>query len=117
MPDEVRFNIDDSQQPDEFPTSAPQAESFTRKGIIWVFTWNEVVNGIIQLISVIAALIFGVWAVKSFGAAQEANFLAQTALQQALIANQLTLLSVCTSNFQVWIFTSPTDENRTDPCQ
>jgi hypothetical protein len=72
-------------------------------GGIWVFSWSDIINGVIQVISVITAVVFGVWAIKSFDAAQQANFLARTALEQTLIANQLALLSICASN-QVGFF-------------
>jgi hypothetical protein len=72
--------------------------SSTAGGNIWVFSWSEIINGVIQVISVIATVVFGVWAVKSFDAAQQANFLIRTALEQTLIANQLALLLICASN-------------------
>ena len=71
---------------------------FVAPGGIWVFTWNEIVNGIIQVVAVVAALVFGAWAIKSYDEAQQANTLARTGLQQTLIANQLALLAVCASN-------------------
>jgi hypothetical protein len=91
------------------PTNSPQASSHAQGGI-WVFTFNEIANGIMQLISVIAALIFGVWAIKSFDAALDANSLATNALQQTLIANQLALLSICASDQVSFLFVSSCDQ-------
>jgi hypothetical protein len=78
------------------PTLLAQRPSIATGGI-WEFTWNEIVNGIIQVIAVIVALVFGAWAIKSYDSAQQANALARNGLQQTLIANQLALLAVCAS--------------------
>lgn len=39
----------------------------------YLFSWSEIVNFVIQIIGVIAALIFGVWAARSYNVAQTAN--------------------------------------------
>jgi len=78
----------------------------------WPFTGNEMVNFVIQLVSLIAAITFGIWAVKSYNAALRANYLssvsyqsaqssfeaAQNALYLSGVANRLALLSFCASN-------------------
>ena len=79
------------------PTSIAQKYSASPGGI-WAFTWNEIIHGLLQVIGVIAALVFGAWAIKSYETAEQANSLARTSLQQAVIANQLALLVGCGSN-------------------
>jgi hypothetical protein len=95
--DAGEFETTNAQQVTENQTPFAQ-KYFVAPGGIWVFTWNEIVNAIIQVIAVIAALVFGAWAIKSYDEAQQANALARTGLQQTLIANQLALLAVCASN-------------------
>ena len=73
-------------------------KSFVAPSGIWVFTWNEMINAIMQVVALIAALVCGAWAIKSYDTAQRANTLANMGLQQTLIANQLALLAVCVSN-------------------
>jgi hypothetical protein len=68
------------------------------KSVLGLFSLSEIVAAVIQLISIIAAFTFGVWAIKSYDAAQRANSLAENSLRQTLAANQLALLSLCMSN-------------------
>jgi hypothetical protein len=69
---------------------------------------NEAFASAVQVVTLITAVIFGAWAIKSYSAAQHANALSQSSLQQTLIANQLTLLSLCVSN-PVTVFSSTTN--------
>ena len=71
-----------------------------KEGEIWVFTSSELINGLMQLIALIIAIIFGVWAVKSFDAAREANSLAMNSMQQAVVANKLALLALCSGQVE-----------------
>jgi hypothetical protein len=66
-------------------------------GGIWVFTWGEIFGGVTQIVGLIAAFVFGVWAVKSFDAAEQANAIAAAGVNQAIIANKLALMSLCVS--------------------
>ena len=61
-------------------------------------TANEFAKGAVQFVSFVTALVFGVWAIKSFNVAQEANVMAEMAYHQAVISNQLSFMAICTSN-------------------
>jgi hypothetical protein len=79
---------------------------------IWVFTWNEIMKYTVRLLAFTVTIIFGVWAAKSYNteevsnkllisaltAAEQANTLSTSVLQQGIYANQLALLSLCASN-------------------
>jgi hypothetical protein len=65
-------------------------------------TTKGIFDGGIQIISLITAIIFGVWAIRSYDAAVLANSMAEsalkqgiTALQQGTVANQLALIALC----------------------
>jgi hypothetical protein len=105
-----------SQTLEEAPASAPRDEEFTSPqvpsslsgdedskgtllcGLFSEFSLSEIISSVVQLISIIAAFTFGVWAIKSYNAAQRANSLTENGLRQTLTANQLALLSLCMSN-------------------
>ena len=104
------------------------------KTTVRVFTWSDVVNYVLQTVGLIAAVVFGVWAIRTYDAARDslaiastandlssqavalaaaANELSSTALAQNVVANSLALLTFCASiqtgpasNF-VSIFWSP----------
>jgi hypothetical protein len=64
---------------------------------IWVFTWNEVVNYVLQTVGLIAAVVFGVWAIRTYDAARDslaiantANALSSQAVALAAAANELS---------------------------
>ena len=50
---------------------------------------------ILAIVSLAATVTFGIWGVLSYKATFRGNQLASLALQQAVISNQLTLLSWC----------------------
>jgi hypothetical protein len=56
-----------------------------------------VINSLLQVAGFIAAIAFGVYAVKSVDVGHSANESAGQAVQQAVIANQLAILAVCGS--------------------
>ncbi|KAK4938584.1 hypothetical protein LTR10_021015 [Elasticomyces elasticus] len=57
-----------------------------------------IINTLLQILGFGTAIAFGVFAVKSVNVGDTANVYSDQSMQQALIANQLTLLSVCLSN-------------------
>jgi hypothetical protein len=57
-----------------------------------------IINIIIQALGLGAAIAFGVYAVKSVTAANDANKYASEAILQAVMANKLAILAVCTSS-------------------
>ena len=99
-----------------------------------MFTWSDVVNYVLQTVGLIAAVVFGLWAIRTYDAARDslaiastandlssqavalagtANELSSKALAQNVVANSLALLTFCASiqagpasNF-VSIFCSP----------
>jgi hypothetical protein len=101
---------------------------------VWVFMWKDVVNYVLQTVGLIAAVVFGVWAIRTYDAARDslaiastandlsshavalaaaANELSSQALAQNLVGNSLALLTFCAAihagpsfNF-VSIFCSP----------
>jgi hypothetical protein len=75
----------------------PQRESDGQPSLICGFTLTELANVSIQVAGIIIAAIFGVWAVKSYNSSNDANQLAQAALQQSLYANVLALINLCLS--------------------
>ena len=54
---------------------------------VWVFTWSDVVNYVLQTVGLIAAVVFGVWAIRTYDAARDSLAIART-------ANDLSLQSV-----------------------
>lgn len=54
---------------------------------------------VLQGLGVVAAIAFGVYAIKAVQVSTIANTLSTEALLQAQMANQLALLSICSSNF------------------
>lgn len=87
-------------------------------GTVWVFTWSEVVNYVLQTVGLIAAVVFGVWAIRTYHAARNslaiastanelssravmlaaaANMLSSQALAQNMVANSLAVLTFCAS--------------------
>jgi hypothetical protein len=71
----------------------------------WPFTIREVLNFLVQLLNIIAVLVFGVWAIRSYNEAVTANQLssdsiqaAQQALNVAQAANALTMFQICQGN-------------------
>jgi magnesium-transporting ATPase (P-type) len=81
----------------------PQGTDKQKDRVCKAFTWNEIITGVIQFIGVIAAIVFGVWVIKSYEVAQRANDLSESGLRQTIIANQLAFLALCGSN-GVFIF-------------
>jgi len=88
------------------------------KTTVWVFTWSEVVNYVLQTVTLIAAVVFGVWAIRTYDAARDSLAIASTAndlsthavalaaaanelsskvLAQNVVANSLALLTFCAS--------------------
>jgi hypothetical protein len=67
----------------------------TTRGLIFPFERSEITQGGMQFAALIVAVIFGVWAIKSYNAAQKANALAENGLRQSLLANQMSLVSLC----------------------
>lgn len=66
----------------------------------WPFTMKDVLTLLVQLVNVTAALVFGVWAIRSYDAALQAVILAEA-------ANTLTMFQICQSNvddFSVRLF-------------
>jgi hypothetical protein len=68
-------------------------------------TLKDILSGGVQIISLFTAIIFGVWAIRSYDAAVKANSIAKgalyqgiTALQQGRTSNQLALLAICTAS-------------------
>ena len=59
------------------------------------FERNGITQGGMQFVALIVAVIFGVWAIKSYNAAQKANAFAENGLRQSLFANQMSLVSLC----------------------
>lgn len=57
-----------------------------------------IINSLLQAAAFVAAVAFGVYAVKSVTVGNSANQYAHQAVQQAQIANQLAVLAVCISN-------------------
>ena len=48
-----------------------------------------------QLLALVASVVFGVWAIKSYNVALEAIDQAALANQQMMLSNQVLLLSAC----------------------
>ncbi|KDR81225.1 hypothetical protein GALMADRAFT_208032 [Galerina marginata CBS 339.88] len=59
------------------------------------FSLKEITDIVLQVSGAIIASVFGVWAIKSYDSANVANGLAVEALQQSLLANKMTLASLC----------------------
>ncbi|KAG2018295.1 hypothetical protein CC2G_007734 [Coprinopsis cinerea AmutBmut pab1-1] len=57
--------------------------------------WNVIMNVVLQLVTIIAAFVFGAWAIKSYAAAEKANILAKAAIEQSEWSNKLALLALC----------------------
>lgn len=57
----------------------------------WPFTMKDILNFLVQLLNIIAVLVFGVWAVRSYDAALQAVSLAEA-------ANALAMFQICQSN-------------------
>ncbi|PVF92666.1 hypothetical protein CPB86DRAFT_819428 [Serendipita vermifera] len=81
---------------ESFALGAHRGQSLTIKGLFSIG---------VEIISLITAIIFGMWAIRSYDAATKANAMTEEglrqnalALQQSLIANQLPLLALCGSN-------------------
>ena len=55
---------------------------------LFPYEWGEIIQGGMQFAALIVAIIFGVWAIKSYDAAQKANAM-------SLLANQMSLVSLC----------------------
>ena len=74
------------------------------KEIIWVFTWSEIVDYLLQTVGLIAGIVFGIWAIRTYDAAKSslaiatsANEISTKALTQSRLANHLNLLTFCAS--------------------
>lgn len=74
------------------------------KGMIWVFTWSEIVGYLLQTVGLIAGIVFGIWAIRTYDAAKSslaiatnANEISTKALTQSRLANHLNLLTFCAS--------------------
>ncbi|EDR06830.1 uncharacterized protein LACBIDRAFT_328569 [Laccaria bicolor S238N-H82] len=75
--------------------------------VIWVFSWSEIVNYALQIAGITAGVVFGVWAIKSYGAtetslaiAANADNVSKDALSQSKLANQIALLSFCAPHLE-----------------
>jgi hypothetical protein len=60
--------------------------------------WRKIFSYASQVVNFIAVLVFGLWSVRSFNSAQLANQISSGALEAALTANQIALLSFCAAN-------------------
>jgi len=74
------------------------------KGMIWVFTWSEIVGYFLQTVGLIAGVVFGIWAIRTYDAAKtslaiatSANKISMGSLTQSKLANQLNLITFCAS--------------------
>lgn len=47
--------------------------------MIWVFSWSEIVNYALQIAGITAGVVFGVWAIKSYGATETSLAIAANA--------------------------------------
>ncbi|KAG8832075.1 hypothetical protein FRC17_002084 [Serendipita sp. 399] len=56
---------------------------------------RSILSGGFQCLTFIAAIVFGVWAVKSYDAALTSNQLAAASIEQSLVANKLALIALC----------------------
>ena len=72
--------------------------------MIWVFTWSEIVGYLLQTVGLIAGIVFGIWAIRTYDAAKSslaiatsANEISTKALTQSRLANHLHLLTFCAS--------------------
>lgn len=73
-------------------------------GMIWVFTWSEIVGYLLQTVGLIAGIVFGIRAIRTYDAAKSslgiatsANEISTKALAQSRLANHLNLLTFCAS--------------------
>jgi hypothetical protein len=97
------------------PSSTPIDEKFLKHNlkdkrttaVIWAFSWSEIVNYVLQIAGITAGIVFGVWAIKTYGAtetslaiAANANNVSTNALTQSKLANQLALLSFCAPHLE-----------------
>jgi hypothetical protein len=60
-----------------------------------------VVNSFLQVAALVAAVAFGVFAIRSVQLTQTANGYAVQALDQSIMANNLALVSVCLSGYNI----------------
>jgi hypothetical protein len=74
------------------------------KGVIWVFTWSEIVGYLLQTVGLIAGVVFGIWAIRTYDTAKSSlaiatstNQISTEALTQSRLANHLNLLTFCAS--------------------
>jgi hypothetical protein len=90
-------------------TDAPSTQvanvRVSENGGIWVFTWGELIHSGMNFLALVVALVFGVWAVKSWYLARNANDLSTRSIElstrsieQTVLANKLALLSFCSLN-------------------
>ena len=108
-------NIGPSNTPNDEKFSTTNDEKFLKhnrkdKGtaaVIWVFSWSEIVNYVLQIAGITAGIVFGVWAIKSYGAtetslaiAANADNVSKNALSQSTLANQIALLSFCAPHLE-----------------
>lgn len=98
VPIERRASVNQISLPTEHENSrSPLAQSQ------WVAKLSPpigqfIINTVLQISAFIAAIAFGIFAVKSVTVANDANHYAAIAVQQAVTANQLALLAVCLSS-------------------
>ena len=107
------FNLRDSIISEKYTDHSTGIKTTVR-----VFTWSDVVNYVLQTVGLIAAVVFGVWAIRTYDAARDslaiastandlssqavalagaANELSSKALAQNVVANSLALLTFCAS--------------------
>jgi hypothetical protein len=67
----IRATNLNSPHPSTEQEKVPHGDVKHHEGGIWVFTWSEIVNGVLQTFALIITIVFGVWAIKSYNAAVE----------------------------------------------
>ena len=85
------------EHPDAGRVAGDALSSPKTRGLSQTFPFerNGITQGGMQFVALIVAVIFGVWAIKSYNAVQKANAVAENGLRQSLLANQMSLLSLC----------------------
>ncbi|PVF92665.1 hypothetical protein CPB86DRAFT_819427 [Serendipita vermifera] len=107
------------------PLTKEEADPYQRHPLVDVekkhfLTTKAIFSTGLELISLITAIIFGIWAIRSYDAAVKANQMSEEgikqntlALKQSLIANQLALLALCTSSDEIGNSTTCREVQRT----
>jgi hypothetical protein len=99
----------------------PNVLNVGKKSLSWLDNLNRLIDIILEVVGLSAAILFGVWSIKSYNAAVAANTMSKDALAYAHVANNvsfmaleqswagnvLALISFCVSN-PVGLSTQPT---------